>query len=310
MHWFRWQAALAAIAIIVAAPTTARSSDAPSTAEINAARDQFAEGRKLEEAGRFGDALVLFQDVARVKMTPQVRFHIALCLMHTGKHAEALANFRVAKQEAGTSAPNVVAESKAHIATLEKQVARLTVVMPANDSSFTITLDERPIAANVTVDANPGRYEVVLRHDGQAVDKRLVTLQVGESVRVEFSQLPVQPNGWRTASIVAFSVAGAGVIGASVFTFLRAERLATLEAACPSFTGCSRSLEPVVRDGKTFSATVNVFAGVAGAAAATGVVLYVMSRSSSSDRTSSFVDVGVIPAVGLGGGFVALHGRF
>jgi hypothetical protein len=312
LHWFRSQAgrAVIAFAIIIAVPAQAWSSDEPSASEINEARERFAEGRRLEEAGQFGEALVLFQSVGRVKMTPQVRFHIALCLMHTGKNAEALTHFRLAVQEAGATAPNVVAEAKEHIAKLEKRVASLTVVIPANDPSLTVTLDERAIAPNVPVDADPGTRRVVLRQDGEAVDEREVKLAVGERSRIELSASSAGSRGRRTASIVAFSIAGASVIGASVFAFLRAERLATLEAACPSFIGCSQSLEPVVRDGKTFSAAVNVLAGVAGVAAATGIVLFVTSRSSAPKQASSVVDVRVSPVIGLSSGFVVLHGRF
>jgi len=313
LHRFRSQTAcaLSACTIILATPTTAWSSDPPSPAEISEARERFVEGRKLEEAGKFVEALAIFQNVARVKMTPQVRFHIALCLMHTDKHAEALTNFRVAMHEAGTSAPNVVAEAKEHIAMLEKQVAALTVVVPANDASFTVTLDERPIIPNVAIDADPGSHTVELRQDGKTVEKRRVTLVAAERLRIELSPSTVRTNGRHAASIVAFSISGASVVGASVFAFLRSERLATLEAACPSFTGCSRNLEPVVRDGKTFSAAVNVLAGVAGAAAVAGGVLYVASRNAASSRhASAFVDVRLSPVVGLGVGFVALHGRF
>jgi hypothetical protein len=312
LHWFRSQAgrALIAFAIIIAVPTQAWSSDEPSASEINEARERFAEGRRLEEAGQFGEALVIFQGVGRVKMTPQVRFHVALCLMHTGKHAEALTHFRLAMQEAGTTAPNVVAEAKEHIATLEKRVAALTVVIPTNDPSLTVTLDEHAITPNVPVDAEPGNHRVVLRRDGEAVEEREVKLAAGERSRLELSASAAGPSGRRKASIVAFSVAGASVVGASVFAFLRAERLATLEAACPSFTGCSQSLEPVVRDGKTFSAAVNVLAGVAGVATAAGIVLFVTSRSSAPKHPASVADVRVSPFVGPGGGFVALHGRF
>jgi hypothetical protein len=312
LHRFRSQAACALFpfAIIVALPTRVWASEPASPTEINEARERFAEGRRLEESNQFGEALEIFQGVGRVKMTPQVRFHIALCLMHTGKHAEALRTFRLAMQEAGTTAPNVVAEAKDHIETLEKRVAALTVVVPSNDPRFTVTLDGHPIAAGVSVDADPGDHTLALLHDGQTVNERQVTLDAGKRSRIELSSQADPPNVRRTGSIVAFSIAGASVVGVSVFAFLRAERLATLEAACPSFAGCDQSLEPVVRDGKTFSAAINVFGGVAAAATVAGIVLFASSRSSSPKRALHVVDMRVSPVIGSSSGFVSVHGRF
>jgi thioredoxin-like negative regulator of GroEL len=105
-------------AIMFVFPDRAWATDALSAAQLNEARERFSQGRKLEDAGRFEEALVAFRQVARVKTTPQVRFHIALCLMHTNQPVAALEEFHTAIFEAGTTAPNVVAEAKQHIATL------------------------------------------------------------------------------------------------------------------------------------------------------------------------------------------------
>jgi hypothetical protein len=269
-------------------------------------------GRKLEEAGQFGEALAVFQSVGRVKMTPQVRFHIALCQMHTDKPAEALTNFRMAVKEAGATAPTVVAEAKTHIAKLETRVAVVTVDVLRNESTLSVMFDERIVTPGEQFDADPGDHHVTLQRAGQTVDERRVTIRAGERLRIVLSADPStnSMSGGQVASIVAFSVAGASVVGLSVFAFLRGERLAELEAACPSFTGCDPSLEPVVREGKTYSAAVNVFAGIAGAAAATGVVLYVVSRNASSRSQSKHVDVRALPMVGPGSAFVTVQGRF
>ncbi len=308
----RWIWTVTACAFIAATPSLARSADVPSSAELNEARERFAEGRKLEEAGQFGAALAIFQRVGRVKMTPQVRFHIALCLMNTNRPIDALTNFRTAVNEAGATAPSVVAEANTHIATLEKQVAIVTVDVLPNDSTLSVTFDERSVTPGTPFDAEPGDHRIVLQRAGQTVDERRVTFRAGERSRIELSaasstnSTPSRPVG----SIVAFSVAGASVVGLSVFAILRGERLAKVEASCPSLTGCDRSLESIVRDGKTYSTAINVFAGIAGAAAVTGVVLYVVSRSSSSRNKSQGIDIRAQPMVGLGGGFVSVQGRF
>ncbi len=312
MHRFRSRAACALFAATIVAVLSAKvwANDSASPAEIAEARERFAEGRRLEEAGRFGEALVLFERVGRVKMTPQVRFHVALCLMHTGKLADALNAFRMAMREAGTTAPNVVAESKEHIASLEKRVAILTVVTPSDDASLTVMLDDRAILPGAAIVVDPGEHTIVLQHDGHTVDKRHVTLAAAERSTLDLSTAGTRPDARRTASFVAFGVTGAAVVGASVFAFLRAERLSTLEASCPTFTGCDRSLEPVVRDGNTYSVAVNVLAGVGLAATTTGIVLFASSIGSSPKRSAHVFDVRVSPALGVEGGFVWANGRF
>lgn len=329
----RWRYAVTAGVLIATHAGRAWSGAEPSSAELQEARARFAEGRRLEEAGHFGEALVIFQRVARVKMTPQVRFHIALCHKHLGKPVEALANFRLAIQEAGDTAPNVVAEAKEHIATLEPKVAVVTVDFASSDPSFSITLDERAVNPGVPLDVEPGSHHVVLRKAGQTVDERWMTLGAGKRSRVELSpraeapSAPTNPteqtntsqstnppshpsSGLQVGSIVAFSVAGAGVVGLATFALLRADRLAKLEAACPSFTGCDPGLEPVVQEGKTYATGVNAFVAVTGTATVAGIVLFAVAQRSTPRRGSKFVDVQVNPMVGLGGAFVTLEGRF
>src|SRR5689334_16529333 len=51
---------------------------------LDKARAQFQQGLALETAGDWAGALSLFVQVAAVKLTPQVRFHVGLCEEHLG----------------------------------------------------------------------------------------------------------------------------------------------------------------------------------------------------------------------------------
>lgn len=310
--------ALLVCVIFSQSPSRAWADGGPSPAELNEARERFAEARKLEEGGQFQAALGLFQQVAKVKMTPQVRFHIALCLMHTGKPVEALADFRTAIQEAGSSSPNVVTEARQHVASLEKQVAIVTVHVHPEAPTPIVLLDERVVPARRPFDAEPGTHRLRFQLSGQTVDERSLDLEKGSRVEVEFTgprTAKTEPSGSSTsgvriASYVAFGIAGAGAIGAGTFALLRADRLATVEAACPTLTGCSRTLEPVVREGKSYSAALNVFAGVTVVAAITGVILLIVSPSAPAPTSTHGLDVRVVPMLGQGSGFVFLEGRY
>lgn len=288
------------------------SSDAAvSASELNEARERFAEGRKLEDAGRFDEALVAFKQVARVKTTPQVRFHIALCLMRTNNPVDAIQEFHTAILEAGTTAPNVVAEAKQHIATLEKVVGVVTIRIAAPElSDSVVTFDGRVETPGKLIYAAPGRHLVELIHHGQTLEKRPVMVSAGEHAWVDLAPSETSTNGRRVASFVTLGVAGVSVLGVATFAILRADRLAKLEAECPSLKNCDRSLESVVHDGKTYSAAINVFGGVAAAAAVTGIVLYVSSQTSTPERSTAKYDLHIVPVVGREAGFVTLNGRF
>lgn len=299
-------------------PSRAWADGGPSPTELNEARERFGEARKLEEAGQFLAALGLFQKVAKVKMTPQVRFHIALCLMHTDKPVEALANFRTAIEEAGSSSPNVVTEARQHIASLERQVAIVTVHVHPEAPTPTVLLDERVVPARTPFDAEPGPHRLQFQLSGKTVDERSLNLEKGSRVEVEFTgprSVDAGPagsstSGVRTASYAAFGVAGAGAIGVSAFALLRADRLAMVEATCPTLTGCSRTLVPVVREGKSYASAVNVFAGLTGVAAVAGVILLIASPSAPAPTSTHGLNMRVVPMVGQGSGFVFLEGRF
>jgi hypothetical protein len=59
------------------AGTVAPVAHAQSQDDLDRARNLFRQGLSLEAAANWAAALGKFQDVARVKLTPQVRFHIA-----------------------------------------------------------------------------------------------------------------------------------------------------------------------------------------------------------------------------------------
>ncbi|HRI72484.1 MAG TPA: hypothetical protein PK156_49955, partial [Polyangium sp.] len=155
-----------------------------------------------------------------------------------------------------------------------------------------------------------GPHHLTLVRSGKTSAERSVTVSAGERARFELMDAPQPTNGRRVASMVAFSVAGVSLLGLGAFALLRADRLAKIEAACPNLTGCDRSLESVVRDGKTYSAAINVFAGLAAAASVTGTVLYATSLSSSTPRSAARVDLRMHPVVGPGIGFVVLEANF
>lgn len=331
-------AKLAAVAVVVfgAPPALAIPRGPPTAAELSQAREQFALGRKLEDEGLFSEALGIFQRVGEVKMTPQVRFHIALCLESTGRLVEALETFRLAATEAGTAAPNVVKEANEHLSSLEKRIPTLTLVLTSGAPDDELTLDGKPVATQTSVPVDPGLHTVAVLHAGKIVREQTITLEESKGLRMELSppapeppkepeKPPVGPVGpvekkvevdpstgklERAFGWTAIGVASLSAVGLGVSAGLRAQKLSELEAACPTLTKCGHDVTPIVNDGQTFSTMVNVFAATTGATAVAGVVLLLSAPSPAIPATKGALELRVGPVFMPGNAFVSLEGRF
>ncbi|MDC3960759.1 hypothetical protein [Polyangium jinanense] len=297
-------------------PASVWANEPPTAAELKEAREQFTRGRKLEDEGKFAEALALFQSVGQVKMTPQVRFHIALCLEHTGKLVDALETFRIAAREATSTAPNVVAEANQHIDALEKRVPTLTVLVAKGHPGDAISLDGRPVTAGSALRVDPGGYAVTLRRDGAVVSEQRVTLEEGKSLRVELAATPGGEGSGpsapfslqRTLGWTAVGVSAASLVTMGVFIGLRSDRLSKVEAACPTLTNCDPSVAPIANEGATYATLVNVFAGLSGAAAVAGVALLLTAPAPAPSAPSAGLRLNPVFAPGVG--FVSVEGRF
>jgi hypothetical protein len=302
------------LALISLSSGLANAGPEPTDAELTQARERFGAARKLEDAGRWSDALALLDRVAEVKMTPQVRFHIALCRENLGQWTEALDGYAHAADEAKSNAPDVVTEANEHIRKLEGIIPTVTVHVlgaAAGDELFldrrAVPIDERPLA----IRADPGPHSAEVRRGETVVARESFTLEPKTTRRIELKvEGAAQPpsggtglpgNGGtngpggavahgpggsppppsrdgstqRTLGYAALGLAGASVIATGVFIGLRANALSQLKDVCPKLSQCPSSAASIVSEGKTYAALVNVFGILSGVAAAGGVVLLV-----------------------------------
>lgn len=288
----------------------------------------FAEGRTLEDAGRWAQALDLFQQIAKVKMTPQVRFHIALCMENVGLLTQALEGYAVSAREAETTAPDVVQEAHEHIEALEKRIPILTVEIIGTGAQDELFVDGRRIPRelpSMTMRVDPGPHTIEIRRGDRVVGEEHVVLQPGSSRRVAIktdtpvkdkTDTPVKERGsdGRTQRILGFATLGAGAaaaIGTGVFIGLRAGALKDLEARCPGLAGCDRSVEPIVGNGRTYATLVNVMASLTGAFIVGGTVIVLTAPPASAPpapraRHSVHFSVAATPhaaGIAVGGSF-------
>ncbi|MEJ7735541.1 MAG: hypothetical protein WKG00_40935, partial [Polyangiaceae bacterium] len=163
--------AMAAAAAIVAAPASARSQ---SPDELQLARGRFDEGLSLAAAGDWTGALSAFQEVGRIKLTPQVRFHIARCEEMLGWWVRALGKYRLVVVEARGVDGAEEAGQRAAVAVgrLEREVPVLEVTVRGAAGRVELFLDGAPLgpASGVrAVPVDPGDHRVDARHGAISV---------------------------------------------------------------------------------------------------------------------------------------------
>ncbi len=135
----------AAIALAAAAALASPAVAADGGAGLAQLRQVFSDGRQLEDKGHWAEALEKFKEVAGAKMTPQVRFHIALCEENLGKLVSAIRGFDLAAAEAtaaGSSAVEVPSAAKQHAEALRARIAKLQIDVSGKLTTSKILLDD------------------------------------------------------------------------------------------------------------------------------------------------------------------------
>lgn len=315
--------------------------DPPTEAELQQAREQFALGRKLEDEGRFLEALGIFQEIGEVKMTPQVRFHIALCLEKTGHLVEALETFKLATSEAASSSKTVVKEADEHVADLEKRIPKLVVSISGGLLGDELTLDGRTLTPPTDLAVDPGPHTLAILRDGKIIRTQSITLEEGKSLQMELAppappapvptQPPppppplaveqpakqqvghVEPSVGRLQRMFGWSVLGlsaASAVGLGISAGLRADRLSALMEACPTLTNCGRNVEPIERDGHSYATMVNVFGITTGVTVITGGLLLLLAPSAARESQRAGLEIRVDSTLGFDNAYVTMRGRF
>jgi len=177
----RFGLTLLAGAAAATAATTALADAGPSAADLKAARDLFADAVKDEDAGRWSDALDKLHQVAGVKLTPGIRYHLALCEEHLGHLVSALDLFAAAQVQArGEGARDVLRLVGKHLDDLGPRVPRLTVrVLPA-DATPTVKLDGNPLptsSVGTPIPVDPGTHRLEASAEPRSPAVATVTLQ-------------------------------------------------------------------------------------------------------------------------------------
>lgn len=257
-------------------------------------RQVFAEGRQLEDKGHWAEALDKFKEVAAAKMTPQVRFHIALCEENLGKLVSAIKGFDLAAAEAtaaGSSAVEVPPAAKQHAEALRGRTAKLHVEVSGKIVTSKVLLDDAPLGEKdlgTDLDVDPGTHVVEVRDaSGKSTFHKEVKLAEKGTEKVDLTvddqeEAPVKPvkPSAGPSRVPAYVVGGLGIAAlatSGAFFALRASNIAAVAANCKdpvNFTGCSPGDQDLANQGRTYNIVADAMLGVGIAGVATGTVLF------------------------------------
>lgn len=257
----------------------------PTEDEIAKAKERFQEGLGFEESGDWKDALTAFQDVAKVKLTAQVRYKIAFSEEHLGRVLAAVTGYREAldlAQKDPEKAAAVLNEAPKRIESLEPQIPHMTisVVRPTEGASDAkVLLDGKPLdpsqwGKRIEVEVGEHSVEVEIPSTTGApkrepIESLDVKLADDEKVRVDLNEFLVAPkvdgpktpemverSGTKVPAIIVGTIGLGSLVTSAVFLGLREAAIAEVRASCKdpeNDRGCDPKLEPVAADGQTYT---------------------------------------------------------
>jgi hypothetical protein len=331
-------AALVGSYALTASPPVVLAQDTPAIAK---AREQFRQGLSLEAAGDFARALKEFKEVALVKSTPQVRFHIGVCQERTGDLVQALGTYRLALHEAHEAkAVDVEGPAQEAVTALEPRVPQLTLSRGKGAQGAEVILDGEALGATAIgspLPVNPGPHQLKAMAP-QRIDMNIeFTVAEGEKkeIKLALEEAPVvapppsiappgdqpkpEPKKSTVMRTTGFVVGGAGIVGlglSGLFFGLRAGAISSADAKCgPDRLHCTATqsaVQPDIDSGKTWSAasTASFVVGVAALAVGGGLLLLAPSTGAKDTKKERKAELRVAPgAAGANGGLTFL-GRF
>ena len=307
---YRRIAAGLALGVLVAtagAPAAAQTDE-----ELAHLRTVFTEGRQLESKSQWGDALKKFEVVAATKMTPQVRFHIALCEENLGKLVSAMKGFDLAAEEAkelGSAGIEVLNPATQHADALRGRVAHIQIDVTGKLTTSKIVLDDTPLAAKelgVPLPADPTAHVIEVRDaSGKSSFHKDVTLAEKGSEKVsvtvdDHDAAPEVPPTTSTGSsrVPAYVVGGVGlgaIVASGVLFGLRAGTLSTLNQDCKNNI-CPPGDQGLHDQGRNETIAADTLLGVGIAAVVTaGVLFFVLGPKKQAAPPPTGTSLRVLP---------------
>jgi hypothetical protein len=321
---------VSAIASSAATPSIARADGA---ADLERLRKRFSEGIAKEEDDQWADALEIFREVGKEKMSPQVRFHIALSEEKTGRLVAARAGYQEAielARQAGDTAADVAENAPKKLAALEPRIPRITIRLQGDGVAL---LDGEPVAEDrlgTPIKVDPGKHEVAVRRGGAETPVRTLTMEESATEVVNIASAapavkdtpdpPPPPevtreDGTKVPAVIVGSVGLASLVGGAVLFGLRQAAISDVTASCDdpnALTGCDPALQDTADLGRTYEyAAIGLAAGGAALLGAATVLWFTVGqdRITTKPAPAKSAEAGDV-SVTIGPTGVLLRGRF
>lgn len=307
---------LAAMLVGVAVPVQAGE---PTAVQKDTARNLMQDGRDLRDAKDFKGALQRFRAADEIMHVPPTGFEVASAQAELGLLVEARDTIaRVLNIPATPREPAQYKQARENARTLDDalvpRIPMVTVTVKGG-SNATLTLDDVEVPAalvGLPVRVNPGHHTIGARTAG-ARGTASVDVAEGEkkSVTIELFGKPADeapppvvaptpaaelppPSGSYAPAIVAFGVAGAGLVVGGITGGLTLGKQSDLARSCPNRTCGPGNYGDI--DTANMLATISTVSFVAaGASAAAGLVLFFVgkpaSRTPAAARVTPWIGV-------------------
>lgn len=303
------------------------------------AKSLFQEALQLEKGGNYSAALGKFQEVAQLKRTPTVVFHIAFCQEKLGQLMAAVGGYRIAANDAAEDPKlaEVARTAQEALAALEKRIPSVTIKRGKGSELSKVTLDGVTMGSSTfgkPQQVDPGAHSIEATADGKKPFKEVVQLNEGESKTIEIIMKDTkvdpgpeptgEPTGTGTAtgaatekppvskSVVPYVVMGAGgvsLLASGVFYLMRGSAISDLDSKCKGDI-CPSSAQSIQDRGKTMTLLGNVTLGLGVVGLGVGTVLLLTSKPKESAALTRPRSVDVMVNPGLGGVGASVVGRF
>lgn len=270
-----------------------RANAAPDDA-LKRARELFEQGLRLEDESRFREALEAFRKVAAVKVTPQIRYHLGVCLAETGRLREAAKELALAEELAAESKAEdsevVRGSASRRRAEIAKRLSHLSVEVSAEGDR--VTVDDEAWPAKIEAPIEPGKHLIRIARGDSIRLAREISLREGEHfvMREDDEATTTTTTTRRRIGWWTFATGGAALgsfAAAGVFAFLRSSAISDLESRCPDRSKCPPEAQGRIDDASSYTSLSNVFLVGGGVLALATVGLYVFAPDTRTTVTAS-----------------------
>ncbi len=267
----------------VASAQASTSAPSPSVETRARARDAYARGQRLFEAGQYAEAQVAFEEAYALVPNPVVLLGVASAQERRGQPAAARATLERYLAEA----PN--ARDRAEI---EARVAALSA--SASEEAALEREATEAVADDAGDEAVDASEDAVADEAGSTDDEA-----VSDASEEAAPEAPATPPGPSDAVWALAAVGAVGLVTGTVFGFLALSRQSDFDAA-PSAS--------IADEGEAFALAADIAFGVALAGGVAAIALYATDRPSASSAESA--SLRLLPLATRHGGGLLVDGRF